>query len=267
MKLSPVFIVVGVGIVCTYALFKRSFKNKDRHDVIIDLEESPKEPPKESPKESPKENVNETEDLSSVDEDKVASDHSSVESLPYDKFGFGLDNRRNTDDRDLDDYMNLPLVGSSKTHLNEKHADVDSPKVLSQPPTKYKYLRLTVKETRGKTNTVSIEHFDFYCGNERVRDLNINIWNPYNGERDIYRGKWNDSDTKTLVFRFTHPVAITRYDIKTSHTFPSNDPRRWTLEGSKNASYWVLLDKRDMSLPVRRAYTNSFYLDEDYDEQ
>lgn len=258
MKLSPVFIVVGVGIVCTYALFKRSFKNKDKEDVIIDLEESPKEP------------VNEREDTPTEDEVSRgdASDHSSVESLPYDKFGFGLDNRRNTDNKtDLDDYMNLPLVGSSKTHLNAKHADVDSPKVLVQPPTKYKYLRLTVKETRGKTNTVSIEHVDFYCGNERVRDLNINIWNPYNGDRDIYKGKWSDSDTKTIVFRFTHPVAITRYDIKTSHTFPSNDPRSWTLEGSKNASYWVLLDGRNLTLPVRRAHTSSFYLDDDDDEQ
>ena len=266
MKISPVFIVVGVGIVCTYALFRRSLKNRDKQDVIIDLEEP-----------APKKLVNDTEDTPSLDatDDKVSSnelldvsDLSSVESLPYDKIGFGLDNRRNTDNKtDLDDYMNLPLVGSSKTHLNAKHADVDSPKILVQPPTKYKYLRLTVKETRGKTNTVSIEHVDFYCGNERVRDLNINIWNPYNGDRDIYKGKWSDSDTKTIVFRFTHPVAITRYDIKTSHTFPSNDPRSWTLEGSKNASYWVLLDGRNLTLPVRRAHTSSFYLDDDDDEQ
>ena len=162
--------------------------------------------------------------------------------------------------------MNLPLVGSSKTHSNAKLADVDSNRTLTQPSTKYKYLRLTVKETRGKTNTVSIDHIHFYCGNERVKDININVWNPYNGDRDIYRGKWNDSDTKTVVFRFTQPIAITRYDMKLSHTFPSNDPRIWTLEGSKNASYWVLLDENNVVLPVRRAHTVSFYLDDD-DEQ
>jgi len=252
MKVAPLVIVIGFGVLCTYVLFKKKKVNKD--DIIIDLEDTSDVKPISSIEEEPLPTIEESVQMDLSDEE---------EPPPYDNLGFGLDSRRNIDNNELDDYMNLPLVGSSKTHTNYVLADIDPPKKMPPTLVKYKYLRLTIKETRGKTNTTHIGHVHFYRGKERVKDTNINIWNPYTGDRDIYKGPWDDSDTKCVVFYFIHPVAINRYDIKTSFKPPSNDPAIWTLEGSKNASYWVLLSSEEETLPMRRAQTSSFYLDDD----
>ena len=254
MKVAPLVIVIGFGVLCTYVLFKKKKVNRD--DIIIDLEDT-SDVKSISSVEEP---ISEQPSLPNVE---MNTSEEEEPPPPYDSVGFGLDIRRNVDNNELDDYMNLPLVGSSKTHANDILADIDSPKKTSPPLVKYKYLRLTVKETRGKTNTTNVGHVHFYNGAEQVKDTNINIWNPYTGDRDMYKGPWDDSDAKCVVFYFIHPVAINRYDIKTSFKPPSNDPAIWTLEGSKNASYWVLLSSEEETLPMRRAQTSSFYLDHD----
>lgn len=183
-------------------------------------------------------------------------------SAPYDKLGFGIDSHRNTDEHEIDDYLNLPLVGEGKTYLNSSLADVDSVanSTHANKAIKYKYIRLHVLETRGDSPTVSLGQIEFYRGSDIIKMDNISIWNPHTGSTEPYKGSWSDSDMKTIIFVFTPPTQITRYIMKTSSMPPMHDPSMWDLEGSKNGSYWTPIHTVDMELPVLRGKTMYFLI-------
>jgi len=176
---------------------------------------------------------------------------------PYEIHGFGIDAKRNVDEYEIETYLDLPLVGSGKTYLNESLAEIDSNSKQSNPLV-YKYYRLNVQETRSQTNTISIGAIEFYNGNEKI--TKISVWDPHNGERYPYNGPWTSDQSKSLNLFFHDSTPITSYKIKTSIELYENDPSMWTLEGSINASYWVLLHSQDMELPVKREQYSEFII-------
>ena len=231
--------LIILPILGSIALFLYLQLNKEKKtvDVIIDLE---KETP---PLLSPIVPVKPAE--------PSPTERDTLPVPPYEQHGFGIDIRRNTDNNELDDYMNLPLTGSGKTYSNTLMAEIDADSLdESLSITKYKYVRLTVNETREFTNSVGIDDIAFYNGNYRIE--HVKIWNPHTGYTSKYDGPWEDSDTKSTVFIFREPVLITGYKIKTSRKDVSNDPASWMLEASKNASYWNLINEEDEDLPLDR---------------
>ena len=115
-----------------------------------------------------------------------------------------------------------------------------------------------MQETRGLSDTNSIGAIEFYNGDEKVGK--ISVWDPHTGERSPYNGPWSSSQSKSLNLFFHDPTPITSYKIKTSDGLCENDPFMWTLEGSINASYWVLLHNQDMELPVKREQYSEFII-------
>ena len=246
MKPATVLTILGIVGTITY-LFSLTKKKKTPVKkaptslVIIDLEKPLK--PSQTPVTVPFENINNLVDVEPLE--------------PYNKPGFGIDSHRNSDVYELDDYLNLPLVGEGKTYTNSSLADLDetalTPVVLSK---KYKYIRLHVLETRENSPTVSLGHIGFYNGSHEIHD--VKTWNPHTGETVPYKGSWNTSDMKTIIFCFKEPIQITKYIMKTSSQPPSNDPSMWNLDGSKNGSYWVPIHSIDEDLPVLRGKTMYF---------
>jgi hypothetical protein len=215
-------------------------KSKPRKQVIspiidLEMEESPLEVPVSKPfRHSLRSHVN-----------------------PYEIHGFGIDAKRNVDDYEMETYLDLPLIGSGKTYLNTDLAEVNSESGQNKPIV-YKYYRFNVQETRGLSDTISIGAIEFYNGSEKVGK--ISVWDPHNGERSQYNGPWTNSQTKSLNLFFHDPCPINSYRIKTSGGLYENDPSIWTLEGSMNASYWVLLDNQDIELPMKREEYSEFII-------
>jgi hypothetical protein len=242
MRLNIPILTAGLLGTIIYLIMKTRKKHTPDYnaDVIIDLEPLPVDP------------------IDSVQQVKTlnasATNYEKEDEAPYDIRGFGIDSHRNTDSNELEDYLNLPLVGSGKTYNNMDLADIDIDTIAKRKlSTKYKYIRLHVKETRDNTDNVSIGHVCFYdIYGEKIDSNHIHIWNPHTGEKTAYKGEWSDNDMKTIIFCFSKAIQISRYDIKTSYKSPANDPSLWTLEGSKNGSFWVPIHIADEDLPVLR---------------
>jgi hypothetical protein len=236
MKIETI-VFLGIAALISYTLLKKSKPIKKKViSPIIDLQEELPENPVYISQNIP----------------------SSQPSLrghlnPYEVHGFGIDIKRNTDDYEMETYLDLPLVGSGKTYSNERLAEIDSENVANAPIV-YKYFRFNVQETRDQTSRTSIGALEFYNGSEKVNQP-ISIWDPHTGERDLYTGPWTNNQTKSLSLFFHSPCPITSYRIKTSNLNPADDPSIWSLEGSMNASYWIILDNKDMDLPINRGKT------------
>lgn len=232
-------ILIGITALISYMVFRKSKAKKQVISPIIDLEMEDSPVPLELPASKP-------------------SSHGLRSHVnPYEIHGFGIDIRRNVDDYEMETYLDLPLVGSGKTYLNESLAEVNSNSNQSKPIV-YKYYRFNVQETRDQTDTISIDAIEFYNGSEKAGK--ISVWDPHTGERSPYNGPWTSSQSKSLNLFFHNPTPITSYRIKTSDESYENDPSIWTLEGSINASYWVLLDNQDLELPVKREQYSEFII-------
>jgi hypothetical protein len=231
-------ILIGISALISYMVFRKSKPRKQVISPIIDLEME------EYP-------------LEEVPVSKPFRHGLRSHINPYEIHGFGIDTKRNVDEYEMETYLDLPLVGSGKTYSNESLAEIDSNSKESKPIV-YKYYRLNVQETRDQTNTISIGAIEFYNGNEKVGK--ISIWDPHTGERSTYNGPWTSSQSKSLSLFFHDPSPINSYRIKTSGELCKNDPSIWTLEGSMNASYWVLLDNQDIELPVKREQYSEFII-------
>lgn len=176
---------------------------------------------------------------------------------PHEKSGFGLDSARNTDDYEVDDYLNLPLVGTGKTYVNEnayQEVDEDAATVVKPIP-RYKYIRLQVSGVR-TGHTVEVGGIRFFKGRSMDYYTNLSTWNPHTGEREAYHEQaWTDNDQRMIIFCFPELVQVNRYEYKTSSGSTDNDPIRWTVEGSVNGTFWTVLDDRsksDANYPVQR---------------
>jgi hypothetical protein len=189
---------------------------------------------------------------------------------PHEKSGFGLDIARNRDDIELDSYLHLPLESEGETHLTahkyEKIPDIDDlPKTVAKEPMRIKMVRLQVYETRSiEADAVALGGVRFYQGNRPIIDGAMKLWNPHTGEKVPYTsGEWVDSDQWLVVFCFSEPVEINRYEFKTSKRDENNDPIRWTLEGSMNGTFWLMLDDRtkaDTFLPLVRDFPIGYWM-------
>jgi hypothetical protein len=189
---------------------------------------------------------------------------------PHEKPGFGLDIARNRDDIELDSYLHLPLESEGETHLTahkyEKIPDMDDlPKTVAKEPIRVKMVRLQVYETRSpEADAVALGGVRFYQGNRPIVDYNMMLWNPHTGEKVEYKsGEWVDSDQWLTIFCFSEPVEINRYEFKTSKGSEDNDPTRWTLEGSMNGTFWLMLDDRtktDTFLPLVRNFPIGYWM-------
>jgi len=189
---------------------------------------------------------------------------------PHEKSGFGLDIARNRDDIELDSYLHLPLESEGETHLTvdkyEKIPDIDElPKTVAKEPIRVRMVRLKVYETRSsEAKIVALGGVRFYQGNQAIIDGKMKLWNPHTGEKvDYTLGEWTDSDQKLVIFCFSEPVEINRYEFKTSKGSEDNDPIRWTLEGSMNGTFWIMLDDRsktDTFLPLVRNFPIGYWM-------
>lgn len=233
------FLVVGA----TIAYFAFYPKKKSYPELVIDLK------PSETVVEKA-EIVSELQPSTPVFEDEPDI------LAPHEQTGFGFDIKRNADNHELDDYHNLPLVGTGKTYDNSYMYDLEE--ISITPVCKYKYIRLTVVETRDTTENVHVGHIYFYNGSERVKDMSVNTWNPHTGEKKLFTGAWSDNTTRSIVFCFANSINLKRYDILTSQRLKMYDPSIWKLEGSKNASYWVPIDTRYVDLPDKRGKWTTF---------
>ena len=175
---------------------------------------------------------------------------------PYNLFGFGRDSARNTDTLDIDSYLNMPLESDGVTYKNrDKYTSLDEvPETIERS---FKYIRFTVLKTRGETETVSVGGFRFLRKDKPIG--NMSIWNPHTGEKTSYTAdEWSDSDQWCIIFVFPEPVAIDKYQIKTSTLAPAMDPIKWRIESSNNAAYWEEIHTKIAVLPFDRSTVTSF---------
>lgn len=164
---------------------------------------------------------------------------------PYEQPGFGIDIHRNNDKYGLEDYLELPLVGSGETY-STKYANINTEDV--EHIQKYKYIRFTVLKTRNSDTVNCIIHF---YSNKKITE--INTWNPYTGERAPY----TTTNDMSIIFYLTEPIHLTKYEMETFGLF-ENDPVEWIIEGSTNATYWVELDSQTYNFPRSRGRITTF---------
>jgi hypothetical protein len=177
-----------------------------------------------------------------------------MELPPYEKTGFGHDTSRNTDAKDLDDYLQLPLDSDGRTY-NDTLYDLDEPPVV-RIPERVRYLRMKILETRSGGTSVSLGALRFFHKNVQIP---AKIINPHTGEGVEF--PWTDADQRTLLIGFSHAVELDKYDFLTSSDEIGHDPVHWTLEGSMNGTFWELIDEWDELLPTLRSVWIPFELE------
>jgi len=157
----------------------------------------------------------------------------------------------------IDTYMELPLETDGKTHETDVlYKDIEEMEPIIEPVF-IRYLRFHCTEIRNsKKSTVHLEGFRFYQGTNLCSSKPIQMWNPHEGTTKVYNGdSWSDSDQRTVIFKFSEPVIITQYEIKSSYESKDYDPIHWKLEGSMSASFWEVLDDRTKTataFPIER---------------
>lgn len=167
-----------------------------------------------------------------------------IERAPHELAGFGHDITRNNDGGSVDDYLNLPLVGSGLTFENkEAYQEVDDE--VGAPTyrdvKRHKFIRLSIMEAN--SDDVHIGGIDFLKGGRSIGD--VSLWNPHTGERGAYsKGPFSDRDQLVFIFCFKVPIIFDTYRIKTSIEGVQCDPTEWMLEGSMNGNYWTPVDRR-----------------------
>jgi len=158
----------------------------------------------------------------------------------------------------LDTYMELPLETDGKTAENEIYTDLEE--VVADDSKFIKYIRFHCKKIRNpEKKFVHVGGFSFFKGITVASSKPVDTWNPHTGATEIYTGQaWSDSDQQILIFRFSEPVIVTRYQMKTSSESSDFDPVEWTLESSMNGTFWEILDRRLSQPIIERRKTLSY---------
>lgn len=179
---------------------------------------------------------------------------------PHERSGFGHDSSRNNDDTSVDDYLNLPLVGSGLTFENKYvYQEVDDEvSDLYREVKRFKFVRLSILDAN--SDIVHIGGIDFMKGSQSIGD--VTLWNPHTGEKTAYsKGEFSDRDQLTFVFCFKAPMVFDRYRVKSSNEGTQYDPKEWLLEGSVNGNYWTPVDQRpDVRFPILRGMWTTFLI-------
>lgn len=165
------------------------------------------------------------------------------------KYRVDIDLPKYQDEYSLDTYMELPLETEGKTYETDVlFKDLEEEIPVSEPIF-VKYLRFQCTETRNRDSlAVHVGGFKFFQGVEVASKKPITMWNPHSGTTQRYTQEpWTDSDQRMIVFRFSEPVIITHYEMKSSDESPDSDPVHWKLEGSMSGIYWTPMDDRTKS--------------------
>jgi len=244
MRRDILALCAGVILVSIYVLRQRKHKVERPTEFIIDPAVYSSPPPKKTIKliEAPRQQVMEDQ----------------IMRPPYELVGFGHDSHRNIDEISVDEYLNLPLVGSGLTFDNKYvYEQVDDELATTKTPTRYKYLRLSITDATG--DIVHIGGIDFMKGGRGIHG-DVVLWNPHTGEKKPYsRGEFSDDDQLVFIFCFSEPIILDSYRIKSSNIGTQHDPKEWILEGSANGNYWTHVDNRsDITFPLLRGVWTTF---------
>jgi hypothetical protein len=169
------------------------------------------------------------------------------------------------DSYSLDTYMELPLETDGKTHKTDVlYKDIEELEPVVEPKF-VRYLRFRCTETRNASaTTVHVGGFRFYNGMNLSTSKPIHLWNPHEGTTRLYKDDaWSDSDQHTVIFQFSEPVLITKYELKSSYESADFDPHHWKIEGSLGASFWEVLDDRTgkpTGFPVERGRVSRYQM-------
>ena len=162
----------------------------------------------------------------------------------------------------INTYMELPLETDGKTAKTDSlYQDIEeSP---SENLSFIKYIKFQCTSVRNIEKLhVHIGGFRFFKGNSLASTKPIVLWNPHTGKRENYTGgPWSDSDQRIIVFCFSEPVLVNRYEIKSSDDLADFDPVNWKIEGSMSGSYWTVLDDRTNTntvFPIERRKTITY---------
>ena len=182
---------------------------------------------------------------------------------PYDFPAFGDDMQRNKDDIDFDTYLNLPLNGDGITYNNrDTLKDLESADDVEPRLEDFTYFRLVVTETRAPRIPAVIGGIKFMKGLIHITHPLAKMWDTHTGEETPFKemDPWS-SDKGQLVVKFPRAVQIDTYKLRTGREAGTvnSDPVKWRLEGSRNGTFWVVLDDRTDGKayvpPVRNVWT------------
>lgn len=180
---------------------------------------------------------------------------------PYDTPGFGIDMARNRDTIDPETYLSMPLESDGIVYNTKDMYSGVEEESEGKIPKKFKYIRFKILAVRDSSvTTVEIGGIRFLLELKPIQTT-MEAWNPHTGEKKLYtNGEWSDSDQWCIVFIFSEAVETNRYEITSSLKSPDMDPLHWTVEGSNNATYWVLLDERMKGVSLMRNTMTQYYM-------
>jgi len=168
------------------------------------------------------------------------------------------------DQYNIETYMELPLETDGKTmDIDTLFQDINEKPI--EDPTFIKYIRFQCTSVRGaEKGEVRIGGFKFLQGGLIASSKPIYTWNPHNGKTENYAGgTWSDSDQKMVIFRFSEPVLITRFELKSSADSIDFDPIHWKIDGSMSGTYWIPFDDRtdsETAFPKERLKTVTYLM-------
>ena len=164
----------------------------------------------------------------------------------------------------LDTYMELPLETDGKTRANDAlYKDIEE--TDTENPTFIKYIKFQCTSIRNpEESRVCLGGFKFFQGQALASTTPVVLWNPHSGTRENYvGGSWSDSDQRSVIFRFSQPILVDRYELISSLESPDFDPVNWKLEGSMNGTYWLAIDDRthtDTAFPKQRGLSTIYLM-------
>jgi len=186
-------------------------------------------------------------DIFPVDTKRVfqANAPAEVAKLYEPKYMVEIEPSVHQDSYTLDTYMELPLETEGKT-ADMLYNDIEEDTEPIQEPIFVKYVRFHCTAVRNsEKGAVHIGGFRFFQGAIPASTLPIDMWNPHDGAVRRYTGgAWSDSDQRIAVFRFSEPVVISKYEMKSSNESPDFDPVHWKFEGSMSGIFWTPMDDR-----------------------
>lgn len=159
-----------------------------------------------------------------------------------------------SDSTTIDELMQLPLESGGFVSDTEEKV----------PATTYvKYLRFQCTKIRNGTS-VELGGVRFLFNTTPIPFKKIRTWNPHTGESKEYAGgAWSDSDQLSVIFCFSEPLEVNKYELKSSAVSKDNDPVQWKVEGSMNGGFWTVLDDRTRTptaFPVERNFVMSYIM-------
>jgi hypothetical protein len=157
----------------------------------------------------------------------------------------------------MEELMQLPLENGGELY------DYTEQDEIRAANTFVKYIRFQCTEVRDST-TVEVGGFRFLNGDVVIPHSKMQIWNPHTGDSEKYTGgAWTDGDQRSVVFCFQEPVEVDRYEIKASSKSAEFDPVQWTIEGSMNGAFWMMMDNRataETAFSLERGAVNRYIM-------